>query len=167
MDCRRCLAPIICAGVALLSVIAPSGCAVHSFQTVASPDAVDGQYPTCDLTVAQGYRYAADPQYHPTVWFPLTPPCPGKADPVEETQGTVVPLPDTNPEIDPTPPSAPSETDSASHSAAGGGENQASETSDEQDVFRVVPEPSWRDWPVPTDGQREEAGSSPAPETGT
>jgi hypothetical protein len=188
MDCRRCLGPIISAGVALLWLSALSGCAVHSFQTVVSADAADRQCPTCGLRDAEGCRCAADPQYHPTAWFPLVPQCPGKADPVEGTvvplpetspeidptprsappefEGTVVPLPDTSPKIDPTLRSAPPETDAAEHSAAGGGENQAVESSDEQDVLVVVPEPSWQDWSVPTDGQREEAGSPRASETG-
>ena len=163
MDCHRSLGPIVCAGVTLLWLSALSGCAVHSFQTVVSAGAADRQCPTCGLTVAEGCRCTADPQYHPTVWFPLAPQCPGKADRVE---GTVVPLPDTSPEIDPTPRSAPPETDAARDSAAGGGENQAAESSDEQDVLLVVPEPSWQDWPVPTDGQHEEADSSRASETG-
>jgi hypothetical protein len=164
MDRRRYLGPIvICAGVSLLW-LAASGCVVHSHRTVMSAGVIDRVCPTCGLSVAQGCRCATNLRYNATVWFPLAPQCPDKAAPVSERE-TVVPLPEARPEIEPAPLSAPPETDATGEPSADGGEDQAAESSGEQVVAVVVPEPGLREPSVARDVQGGEADGSRASET--
>ena len=163
MNCPRRLGQMIRACVTLLLAVGFSGCAVHSFQGVAPPIAAQQRCPTCGLTLAQGCRCAADPEYRSTVWFPLTPECLGDIDPAAEA---LIPPPDVSREIELPPPSTPPEIDLAKHSEARGAEHALPETSDQQHVILAVPEPSWQDLSSPADGQFEEAGTSVASETG-
>lgn len=163
MNCPRRLGQMIRACATLLLAVGFSGCAVHSFQRVTPPIAAQQRCPTSDPAFAEGCRCAADPEYHSTVWFPLTPECFGDIDPAEEP---LIPPPDISREIDPRPRSTPPETDLAKHPEARGRENAVPETSDQQDVILAIPEPSWQDLSSPAEGQPEEAGTSVASETG-
>ena len=159
MDCRRRLGRMIRTCVALLSVIGVSGCAMHHFQAVGLPITVDQRCDTCNLSVAQGCRCVADPEYHSTVWFPMKPECLGKIDPAEEAR---IRLPDTNRQIDPGPQSTPLETDQAKDARTRDDEGRVSEAGDQPQAILVIPEPSWRDSSPLTDGQLEETGTSAA-----